>query len=111
MLDWSTQLPLFLVSLVANLLLVRWFGLDYKGAVAYTLILVGLFWNGAGATTLGLLGSIAWEWLPALLAGSLLGGYLGAHLSIAQGNRWIKRTFEGLTLLVGIKLLFPSIAF
>ena len=48
-------------------------------AVAYTLILVGLFWNGAGALTLGIQGQIAWGWVPMLLAGSIAGGYLGAH--------------------------------
>ncbi len=92
-------------GLFVTLWLVRWFGADYKSAVAYTLILVGLFWNGTGALTLGLLGEIRWSWLPALLAGSLLGGYLGAHLAIRQGNRWIKRAFELVTLLVGIKLI------
>ncbi|MCK7576683.1 MAG: hypothetical protein MZV65_12845 [Chromatiales bacterium] len=44
--------------------------------------------------TLGLLGEIRWSWLPALLAGSLAGGYLGAHFAIAKGNLWIKRAFE-----------------
>ena len=92
-------------GLFVTLWLVRWFGLDYRRAVAYTLILVGLFWNGAGAITLGLLGEIQWDWLPALLLGSLLGGYLGAHLSIIKGNRWIKRSFEIVTLLVGVKLM------
>ncbi len=92
-------------GLFVTLWLVRWFGLDYKGAVAYTLVLVGLFWNGTGALTLGLLGSIHWPWLPVLIAGSLLGGYLGAHLAIAKGNRLIKRGFEAVTLLVGIKLI------
>jgi len=92
-------------GLFVTLWLVRWFGLDYKRAVAYTLILVGLFWNGTGAITLGLLGDIQWTWLPALLAGSLLGGYLGAHLAIKKGNQWIKRSFEIVTFLVGIKLI------
>ena len=85
--------------------LVRWFGLDYRHAVAYTLILVGMFWNGAGAVTLGLLGNIQWSWLPALLLGSLFGGYIGAHLAIVKGNRWIKRVYEVITILVGIKLI------
>jgi uncharacterized membrane protein YfcA len=93
-------------GLFVTLWLVGWFGLDYKRAVAYTLILVGLFWNGAGAVTLGLLGNILWDWLPALLLGSLLGGYIGAHLSIVKGNRWIKRGFEIVTLLVGLKLIW-----
>ncbi len=93
-------------GLFCTLWLVRWFGLDYRRAVAYTLVLVGLFWNGAGAVTLGLLGEIKWSWLPALLLGSLLGGYLGAHWSIIKGNLWIKRVFEIITLLVGLKLVF-----
>jgi uncharacterized membrane protein YfcA len=92
-------------GLFVTIWLIRWFGLDYKRAVAYTLILVGLFWNGTGAITLGLLGEIKWNWLPALLLGSLLGGYFGAHLAITKGNRWIKRIFEVITLLVGIKLI------
>ena len=70
------------------------------------LVLVGLFWNGAGAVTLALLGEVKWSWLPALLAGSLVGGYLGAHWAIVKGNLWIKRAFEIVTMLVGLKLLF-----
>ena len=65
-----------------------------------------LFWNGAGAVPLGILGEIRGSWLPALLLGSLLGGYLGAHWSIIKGNLWIKRVFEAITLLVGLKLIF-----
>ncbi len=114
---WLGGLGLFLIGvlngslasgtgLFVTMWLVRWFGLDYRRAVAYTLVLVGLFWNGAGAITLGVLGSVAWSWLPALLLGSLLGGYLGAHLAIAKGNRWIKRAFELVTFLVGCSLLF-----
>jgi len=92
-------------GLFCTIWLVRWFGFDYKRAVAYTLVLVGLFWNGTGALTLGLLGEIKWSWLPVLLLGSLLGGYLGAHLSIAKGNIWIKRVYEFITVSVGIKLI------
>jgi uncharacterized protein len=92
-------------GLFVTLWLVRWFGLDYRRAIAYTLILVGVFWNGSGAVTLGMLGEIRWSWLPALLLGSLLGGYLGAHLAIRSGNRWIKRAFELVTLLIGIRLV------
>lgn len=92
-------------GLFATLWLVRWFGLDYTRAVAYTLIMVGLFWNGSGALALGILSQIHWQWLPALLLGALLGGYLGAHLAIAKGNRWIKRGYEIVTLAIGIKLI------
>ena len=92
-------------GLFVTLWLVRWFGADYRQAVAYTLVLVGMFWNGTGAVTLGLLGEVKWDWLPALLLGSFLGGYAGAHLAILKGNRWIKRAFEVVTLLVGLKLV------
>ncbi len=92
-------------GLFATLWLVRWFGLEYRAAVAHTLILVGLFWNGTGAVTLGLQGEIAWEWLPALVLGSVVGGYLGAHLAIVRGNRLVKRVFEIVTIVVGARLL------
>lgn len=92
-------------GLFVTLWLIRWFGMDYKRAVAYTLVLVGLFWNGTGAITLGLLGEIYWLWLPALLLGSVIGGYVGAHLAIVKGNKVIKRAFEAVTLLIGLKLI------
>ncbi len=92
-------------GLFVTLWLVRWFGFDYRRAVAYTLVLVGVFWNGTGAIVLGYLSEIRWAWLPALLLGSLLGGYLGAHLAIVKGNRLIKRAFELITLLIGLKLV------
>jgi uncharacterized membrane protein YfcA len=85
---------------------IRYFGLDYTRAVAYTLILCGLIWNGTGALVLGLIGTVAWDWMPALLAGSILGGYLGSHLAIVKGNLWIKRSFEIVTILIGLKLIF-----
>jgi len=92
-------------GLFVTLWLVRWFGLSYQQAVVYTLILVGLFWNGTGAITLGMLGEVRWNWLPALLLGSFLGGYAGAHLAIKKGSAWIKRGFEIVTILVGLKLI------
>jgi len=92
-------------GLFVTLWLVRWFGLDYKTAVAYTLVLVGVFWNATGAATLGLLSTIQWDWLPALVVGSFLGGYSGAHLAIIADNRWIKRVFEFVTIAVGCKLI------
>lgn len=92
-------------GLFVTLWLIRWFGFDYKLAVAYTLVFVGLFWNATGAITLGLLGDIHWIWIPALLLGSFIGGYIGAHLSIVKGNLLIKRSFEVVTLLIGLKLV------
>lgn len=95
-------------GLFVTMLLVKGFGLDYKRAVAYTLVLVGLFWNGSGAITLAWLAEVQWSWIPALLAGSFLGGYLGAHLAIIKGNRLIKRCYEAVAILIGCKLLLGS---
>ncbi|MCB1614456.1 MAG: sulfite exporter TauE/SafE family protein [Pseudomonadales bacterium] len=96
-------------GLFVTLWLIRWFGLDYKMAVAYTLILVGLFWNGTGALTLGLQGQIQWDWLPALLAGSFIGGYLGTHIGLTKGNTLIKRAFEITAILIGASLIIKSL--
>lgn len=93
-------------GLFVTLWLVLWFGMDYQRAVAYTLTMVGLFWNGSGAIILGVLGDIRWDWLPALLLGSLIGGYLGSHLALKHGNRWIKRAFEVITLFISVKLIW-----
>jgi hypothetical protein len=93
-------------GLFLTIWLIRYFGLDYQRAVAYTLVLCGLVWNGTGALVLGYLGHIAWGWMPALLAGSILGGYLGSHIAIKKGNVWIKRAFEIVTILIGLKLIF-----
>ena len=92
-------------GLFLTIWLIRHFGLDYTRAVAYTLILCGLVWNGTGALVLGMIGTVAWGWMPALLAGAIIGGYLGSHLAIRKGNLWIKRAFEGVTILIGLKLI------
>lgn len=92
-------------GLFVTMWLVRWFGFDYTRAVAYTLVLVGLFWNATGALTLGLQGQIQWSWMPALLVGSLVGGYAGTHLGLAKGNRLVKITFELCALAAGLSLI------
>lgn len=92
-------------GLFATMWLVNWFGLDYKRAVGHTLIAVGLFWNASGAAAMTVLAEIQWDWLPALLAGSLLGGFVGAHMALKMGSKWIKRAYELVTLVVGLKLI------
>ncbi len=93
-------------GLLVTLFLVRWFGYDYKQAVAYTMICVGLFWNGIGGIAVAQAGApIHWAWLPVLLLSSFLGGSLGAWAATRYSNRVIKVAFEILTFAVGIKLL------
>ena len=95
-------------GLFCTIWLIRWFGLDYKLAVAYTLVVVGIFWNGSGAITLALLGTVKWSWLPALILGSVIGGYSGAHLAIRSHNSSIKRAFELVTLITGLALILKG---
>ena len=81
------------------------FDLSFSVAVAYTLIFVGIFWNGIGAFSLGMTGNIIWDYIPVLILGSLLGGYLGAKFSIIKGTKFIKVVFELVSFSVGISLL------
>ena len=93
-------------GLFLTIWLIRHFGMDYKRAVAYTLVLCGFAWNGTGALVMGLAGDVAWDWLPALIAGSITGSYLGTHIALKQGNKLVKRAFEITTILIGLKLIF-----
>ncbi len=97
-------------GLFATLWFIYWFGMDYKRAVAMTMVLVGCFWNGAGAITLSILGEVKWSWLLPLVLGSLVGGYIGANVAVTKGNQWIKRLFELLTIATGVSLMAKAIA-
>lgn len=102
---WLTGLVPSGPGVFTTLLMLSWFGCDYRQAVAITMVMVGLLWNSAGAITAGLSGPVAWPWIPALVAGGLIGGYAGAHLGLLRGNRFIKRAYEVLTLLMGASLI------
>ncbi len=88
--------------------LVRWFNFSYTRAVAHTLVLVGIAWNGSGAIVLCLNNEVKWLWLPILIIGSLIGGYFGAHYSIIKGEKIVKKSFEILALIMGLSLIIKS---
>jgi len=92
-------------GLFNTLWMITIFNLSFSVAVAYTLILVGIFWNGIGALSLGLTGNIVWNYIPVLILGSLIGGYFGAYFSIIKGSKFIKVVFEIVSFSVGISLL------
>lgn len=97
-------------GLFVTLWLIYWWRLDYQHAIAHTMVLVGLLWNGTGAVTLGLQGEINWLWLLPLIGASFIGGWLGAHLAPKAGNQRIKRLFEVVTILTGASLLWRVFA-
>ena len=95
-------------GLFVTIWMIKIFDLSFSVAVAYTLIFVGIFWNGIGALSLGLKGDIIWNYIPVLILGSLLGGYLGAHFSIIKGSKFIKFVFELVSFSVGTSLLIKA---
>jgi len=95
-------------GLFVTIWMITIFDLSFSLAVAYTLIFVGIFWNGIGALSLGLRGNIIWSYIPVLILGSLLGGYFGAYFSIIKGSKFIKVVFELVSFSVGISLLIKA---
>ena len=91
--------------------LIRFMRLTYAEAVAYTLILVGLFWNATGALTMGLKGDFMLDWVPTLIFGSFFGGYTGAQISISKGSKFIKKVFETIAFILGTSLILKSLIF
>ena len=92
-------------GLFVTIWMISIFKLTFSVAVVYTLVLVGFFWNGIGAISLGLSGNVVWNYIPILILGSILGGYFGAYFSIIKGSKFIKTVFEIVSLFVGISLL------
>ena len=95
-------------GLFVTIWLVRWFKLTYTEAVGYTLIFVGFFWNGLGSLVLGIKSDVKWDWIPILIIGSLLGGFLGAHISLKKGSRIVKKAFEFICFILGLCLIFQG---
>ena len=93
-------------GLLFTIILISIYKMDYKNAIAYTLIVVGFFYNSIGAIMLGMLTEINWSILPVLFTGSLIGGYFGARLSLSKSNRTIKVIYQIVTISVGISLIY-----
>ena len=92
-------------GLIFTVFLIVVCGMDYKKAIAYTLIIVGFFYNLTGAIALGFYTNINTDILLPLILGSLLGGYLGAKFSLSKDNRTIKTVYQLVTLTVGLTLI------
>ena len=95
-------------GLFVTMWMITIFNLSFSVAVSYTLILVGIFWNGIGAVSLGLSGNIIWDYIPILVIGSIIGGYFGAYFSIIKGTKLVKIIFEIVSLSIGISLLIKN---
>ena len=92
-------------GLIFTVFLIIFYGMDFKTAIAYTLIIVGFFYNLAGAIALGIFTHINTSIIVPLILGSLLGGYLGAKLSLSKDNKTIKNIYQLVTITVGVSLI------
>ena len=93
-------------GLLYTIMLTKLYGMSFKKAVGYTLLVVGLFYNLLGAIVLYVISNIDLTILPILLIGSLTGGYIGAMIAISKSNLIIKTAYQIVTLIVAYKLLF-----
>jgi len=80
---------------------------DQLHATAMTLSANGIFWNGVGAVAHVFMGHVIWPLAPGLIAGALLGSYLGASFGIRRGNRFLRIMFLGTAAVTGALLLWP----
>jgi len=96
-------------GLFVTIWMIKIFDLSFSMAIAYTLIFVGIFWNGIGALSLGFKGNIIWNYIPVLILGSITGGYFGANFSLIKGSKFIKVVFEIVSFCVGISLLIKAL--
>ena len=96
-------------GLLVTILLIKTFRMDFLRAISLTFFTVGIFWNFTGAFFLSKIGVVPLNILFLLIAGSFLGGFLGAHLTKLKGNTLIKKTFTLVCLAVGISLFMKSI--
>jgi len=51
-------------------------------------------------------GIINYQYGIALLLGMTVGGYIGAHISVKVGNKWLKNIFLIAILIAALKILF-----
>lgn len=88
--------------------LVLWFKMDIKRAINHSMIFVALIWNFVGAFTIGSMGQIYWPWVPMLLLGAFLGGYIGTMLMHKLNTKIIKKLFQSVMIISGIMLLIKG---
>lgn len=95
-------------GLFATLVMIVILKIDLKAAISYSMIFVASYFNLVGALMVGALGSINWPYLPTLLLGCFIGGYLGASLLNRLPVRVVKYIFCSVAALSGVLLLIAS---
>jgi len=71
--------------------------------------LANLATNAAALLVLGVQGHILWGIGAVMAIANLTGGLIGSHMAVARGNRFIRRVFLVVILVVEIKLVYDLI--
>jgi uncharacterized membrane protein YfcA len=94
---------------MVTMCLILWFKLDYRLAIQHPLVIVGVFWNAAGAASLATSGAVNWEWVTILTPGALTGSWLGGYLNSKISTRHIKKLFELVAILSEVFLFIGNV--
>lgn len=88
-------------------LLVLIFKTEQKRAQATSLVVVA-FAAVFGAATYALAGSVQWQAVPLIVAGGLIGTWIGTAVVKRTSDRWLKIAFGVLLLLVALRFVFQA---
>jgi uncharacterized protein len=91
-------------AIIINIM-IACFGLAVAQATA-TGMAVWIVGTGVAAVTYAFAGHFLFHMALALVAGSIIGGYFGAHMTVRMQTVWLKRCLGLLVLGSGIKIIF-----
>lgn len=87
--------------------LVLLLGVAQKRAQATSLVMIILA-AATGGATYALSGSVAWAAAPALIAGGLVGTWLGTTIVRRTPDRWLQFAFALLLIIAAVRLAWPQ---
>ena len=88
-------------------ILILWFRLTFIQSAA-TLKIGSVFMTVTAATVFSIHNAVNYSLGAAMLAGCLIGSYLGAHYAERIGNVWVKRMFTAFIIIAVIKLILSD---
>jgi uncharacterized protein len=91
-------------AIVINIVMF-FFGMKVNESTA-TGMSVWLVGTTVAAIAYSMSGAVDFSLAIPLMLGSVVGGYIGAHVAVIKGNAWAKKILAIMVLLSGIKILF-----
>src|SRR6185436_13759497 len=88
--------------------LVRWFGFDFLRAAATTKVL-NLASNFAALVLFMMTGNVLYAVALPMAAFNVAGGFLGAHLAVRRGSRFIRSAFLLVVVVLLAKIVFDIV--